>query len=73
MYQSNVGFFQGTDRLLTEGILRKCPAQRSSTITELLAEFVARDLRPLSVVEVKGFEKLIEDLDSSYGGPYTLT
>ena len=50
----------------TRGMLRKCSAQRSSAITDLLVEFVARDLRPLSVVEGKGFKKLVEYLEPFY-------
>lgn len=32
---------------LTGGMLRKCSAQRAAAITDLIAEFVAQDLRPL--------------------------
>ena len=31
-------------------MVRKCSPERAATITKLIAEFVARDLRPLSVV-----------------------
>ena len=41
---------------LTRGPFRKCSAQHSSTITDQLVKFVARDLHPLSVVEGKGFK-----------------
>ena len=43
---------------LTGGMFRKCSAQRSSAITDLIIEFVSRDLRPLSVVNGEGFKKL---------------
>ena len=66
-----MGVFQGTSRqaILTGGVLHKCSAQRSSAIADLLAEFVARDLFPLSVVKRKGFKKLIQYLEPSYRVP----
>ena len=36
---------------------------------DLLAEFITQDLRRLSVVEGKGFKKLIEYLEPSYRVP----
>ena len=38
--------------LTGSGMFRKCSAQHASAITDLIAEFVARDLHPLSLVMV---------------------
>ena len=35
-----------------------CPPARANRITMLIAEFVARDLRPVSIVNGKGFQQL---------------
>ena len=34
---------------------KKCPAERAEEITRRIAEMVARDLRPISIVEGAGF------------------
>ena len=51
------------------GVLRKCSAQRASTITDLIAEFVARHLRPLSVVDGDGFKQLMGYIEPGYKVP----
>ena len=40
----------------------RCSDERASEITKHICEFVARDLRPLRVVEGTGFKKLINIL-----------
>ena len=47
----------------------KCSPQRSSAITDLIAEFVARDLRPLSVVDGVGFRQLLGYIEPGYKVP----
>ena len=42
----------------TFGVSRNCPPAHEKRITELIAEMVARDLRPLSMVEGEGFKQL---------------
>ena len=50
-------------------IVRKCSAERATTITRLIAEFVARDLRPLSIVCGNGFRQLLNTIESGYQVP----
>lgn len=41
------------------GTFRKRSPQRATTITDILVEFMARDLRPLRLVDGSGFKKLM--------------
>ena len=41
----------------------------ATQITELIAELVARDLRPLSVVEGEGFRQLLKYIEPNYQVP----
>ena len=50
-------------------MLRKCSAQHASAITDLIAEFVAQDLRPLRVVEGEGFKRLMGYIEPDYKVP----
>ena len=54
---------------LTGGMLWECSAQRAATITDLIAEFVARDLRPLRVVDGEGFKRLMGYIEPDYKVP----
>ena len=47
---------------------RRSPA-RATRITELNAKMVARDLRPLSVVEGDGFRQLVNYIEPNYRVP----
>ena len=46
-----------------------CSAQRSGVISEKIVEFVARDLRPLSIVDGKGFKQLLNYIEPGYKVP----
>ena len=48
---------------------KDCSPQRVSKITCLIAEMVARDLRPISVVEGTGFTNLLSFLEPGYKVP----
>ena len=48
---------------------RRCSPARATRITELIAEMVARDLRPLSVVEGDGFRQLVNYIEPNYRVP----
>ena len=48
---------------------RRCSPARATRITELIAEMVARDLRPLSVVEADGFRQLLNYIEPNYRVP----
>ena len=50
-------------------IQKKCPAERSKEITKRIAEMVARDLRPLSIVEGEGFKRLMNYVEPGYTVP----
>ena len=47
----------------------KCSAERAEAITQRIVEMVARDLRPISVVEGVGFTNLIGYLEPGYRVP----
>ena len=44
-------------------------SQRAQQITQGIAEFIARDMRPISVIEGKGFQNLLAIIDPSYQVP----
>ena len=46
-----------------------CPPARANRITTLIAEFVARDLRPISTVDGKGFQQLLRFVEPGYKVP----
>jgi len=46
-----------------------CPAERAEEITVRIAEMVARDLRPISIVEGAGFKHLLSYLEPGYRVP----
>ena len=48
---------------------RKCSPQRAADITDRIAEFVASDLRPLSIVDGAGFKQLVNYLEPGYKVP----
>ena len=48
-----------------------CPAQ-ANRITTLFAEFVARDLHPISTVDGKGFQQLLHFLEPDHPGHISL-
>ena len=50
-------------------IVCKCSAERAATITRLIAEFVARDLRPLSIMCGDGFRQLLNTIEPGYQVP----
>ena len=50
-------------------IVCKCSAERAATITRLIAEFVARDLRPLSIMCGDGFRQLLNTIEPRYQVP----
>ena len=48
---------------------RKCPPSHATKITTLIAKLVARDLRPLSIVEDDGFRQLLNYVEPNYQVP----
>ena len=56
-------------RLDTFMIRGKCPESRAKRITELIADMVARDLRPAAVVEGDGFKALLKFIEPGYKVP----
>ena len=48
---------------------KKCPAERAEEITRRIAEMVARDLRPISIVEGVGFKHLFSYVEPGYRVP----
>ena len=48
---------------------RKYSPQHTAAITNRIAEFMARDLRPLSVVDGDGFKQLVNYLEPGYKVP----
>ena len=51
------------------GVKRKCSSNRAAKVTKLVCEMVARDLRPVSIVEGNGFRQLINYLEPDYQVP----
>ena len=51
------------------GMKRKCSSDRATKVTKLVCEMVARDLRPVSIVEGDGFKQLINYLEPEYRVP----
>ena len=51
------------------GMKRKCSSDRATKVTKLVCEMVARDLRPVSIVEGDGFKWLINYLEPEYRVP----
>uniref|UniRef100_A0A1X7T2K1 Uncharacterized protein n=1 Tax=Amphimedon queenslandica TaxID=400682 RepID=A0A1X7T2K1_AMPQE len=45
---------------------KSCSATRSKEITRRIAELVARDLRPISIAESKGFKQLLNFMEPCY-------
>ena len=50
-------------------IVRKCSAERAATITRLIAKFMARNLRPLSIMCGDGFRQLLNTIEPGYQVP----
>ena len=50
-------------------IVRKCSAEHAATITRLIADFQARDLRPLSIVCGDGFRQILKTIKPGYQVP----
>ena len=48
---------------------RVCPPERATAITKCIAEFVARDLHPISVADGQGFTRLLNYLELGYKVP----
>lgn len=48
-------------------VSKKCPTARSTEITRRIAEMVARDLRPINMVEGSGFKSLMSYMDTERG------
>ena len=57
-------------KLHTSGMFATaCPPARANRITTLIAEFVARGLRPISTVDGKGFQQLLRFVEPGYKIP----
>ena len=53
-------------KTLSGSYFKRCPPDRANKITTLIAEFVSRDLRPISVVDGPGFTRLMNFLEPGY-------
>lgn len=62
---------QSTIKEFTKKPKTKLPSggKRSQVITRELAEFVVRDLRPIALVEGRGFLKFVDTLEPAYSVP----
>ena len=49
---------------------RRCSPARATRITEMIAEMVGRDLRPLSMVEGDGFRQLLNYFEPGTTGTF---
>ena len=50
-------------------VFKKCSANRSAAITDTIAEFIALDLCPISIVNGKGFKNLMNFVEPGYRVP----
>ena len=50
-------------------IFRNCSAQHAAAITDKVADFVAMDLHPLSIVDGRGFKQLFSYIEPGYSLP----
>ena len=58
------------DEIVQKPVTKLPPGSKhAQKITRTMAEFIARDMRPVALVEGKGFVKLIETLEPSYRIP----
>ena len=48
---------------------RKCPPSHAMKITMLIAKLVARDMRPLSILEDDGFQQFFSYVEPNYQAP----
>ncbi len=48
---------------------KRCPPDRADKISSLIAEFVSRDLRPIAVVDGRGFQQLMNFVEPGYKVP----
>ena len=48
---------------------KKCPPERAKNITVHVAEYIARDLRPISTVDGGGFQQLLHYIEPGYKVP----
>ena len=51
------------------GVFKKCSAQHSAAITDSIADFAALDLRPISIVNGKGFKNFMKFVEPGYRVP----
>lgn len=60
-----------TDQRTIEEAIRKLPpsSEKAKRITKAIAAFIAKDLRPYSVVENQGFRALLHTLEPRYTIP----
>jgi hypothetical protein len=52
-----------------QALSRHCSTERATEITKRIAQFVAMDLRPISIVEGQGFSRLINYIEPGYQIP----
>jgi len=50
-------------------VAKKCSPARSSKITSLIAEFILRDMRPISSMDGSGFQQLLQYMEPGYKPP----
>ena len=49
--------------------MKKCSVAKSNQISELIVDWIANDLRPLSIVNDDGFRNLVKFLEPSFSIP----
>lgn len=54
---------------LTLGDCKKCPPKRAKNITVRVAEYIARNLRPISTVDGRGYQQLLQYIEPGYKVP----
>lgn len=54
---------------LLKTMLQKCTLEKSAAITDKIVGFIAKDLRPLSIVDGVGFQEIVSCLEPKYKIP----
>ena len=57
------------DSFAVSTAVKKCPPAKSSLITELVADWVSENMRPLSIICDSGFRRLMDFVEPEYTVP----
>ena len=58
---------------LTLSDCKKCPPERAKNITAYVAEYIARDLCPISIIDGGGFQQLLQYIEPVPSRPFITT